>query len=132
MWAIRSRLFEHASDRWEGETLALKVALIDATEKWERLTGEGKPCPIVFDAEDIRETRKLDVFQSGCDEHQSMSENFISSGPDGWVNTEHYEEAMALGKQLKEMVLAEASTEFERTGITEHWAFDDMDEEKYM
>ena len=29
---LRRRLFYHASDMWEGETLALKVALIEATE----------------------------------------------------------------------------------------------------
>ena len=39
---LRRRLFYHASDMWEGETLALKVALIEATENWETLTGEAR------------------------------------------------------------------------------------------
>ncbi|KAF8980892.1 hypothetical protein BDQ17DRAFT_1513410 [Cyathus striatus] len=30
---------------WEAESLSLKVALIDAIEKWEKLTQGGAPCP---------------------------------------------------------------------------------------
>ncbi|KAH9949736.1 protein kinase subdomain-containing protein PKL/CAK/Fmp29 [Amylocystis lapponica] len=56
MCVLRSRLFNHASNPWEGETLELKIALIRATETWETLTGEDVPCPVVFDAEDVRET----------------------------------------------------------------------------
>jgi hypothetical protein len=50
------RLFCRASDPWKGETLALKVALIEAAEC---LRGD-PPCPIVFDPEDVDETMKLD------------------------------------------------------------------------
>jgi hypothetical protein len=32
MASLRRHLFRHASDMWEGETLALKVAPIDATQ----------------------------------------------------------------------------------------------------
>jgi hypothetical protein len=38
MGVLRRRLFHHASV--ESETLALKVALIEATKNWETLTGE--------------------------------------------------------------------------------------------
>ena len=38
-----------ASSTTEGESLALKVALIEATERWEMLT------------EDVRETKELDA-----------------------------------------------------------------------
>ena len=68
MGMLRRRLFCHASDPWEGETLPLKVALIEATKNWETLTGGGAPCPVVFDAEDVRETMKLDEVQRGADE----------------------------------------------------------------
>jgi hypothetical protein len=40
MRKLRCRLFRHASDPWEGKTLAPKVALIQAMENWETLTGE--------------------------------------------------------------------------------------------
>ena len=56
MCVLRGRLFHHASNPWEGETLELKVALIQATERWETLTGGGPPCPAMFDAEDVRDS----------------------------------------------------------------------------
>ncbi|KAJ7775916.1 protein kinase subdomain-containing protein PKL/CAK/Fmp29, partial [Mycena maculata] len=80
---LRRRLFYHAGDPWEGETLALKVALIAATENWETLTGTCAPCPVVFDAEDVRETMKLDKVQREADETLEACRNMIGFGPEG-------------------------------------------------
>jgi Phosphotransferase enzyme family len=132
MGVLRRRLFDHASSPWEGETLALKVALIQATEKWETLTGGGAPCPVMFDAEDVRETMKLDELQRGADEALEVCQNVIGLMPEGWVPTQHYEEAMANSKQMKADALAAATSAEERAEILEHWPWDDMDEEKYM
>jgi hypothetical protein len=68
---LRRRLFHHASDPWEGETHALKIALIERTENWETLTRGGAPCPVVFDAEDVRETMKLDKVQRRAQEERT-------------------------------------------------------------
>ncbi|KAF8637446.1 hypothetical protein AX17_002811 [Amanita inopinata Kibby_2008] len=125
---LRRRLFYYASDRWEGETLSLKVALIEATEEWETLTGGGTPCPVVFDAEDVRETMKLDEAQRGVDETMEACQNMIGFGPEGWVPTECYEEAMRRSKQLKKDTLAAE----EQAEIVAHWPLDGMDEVKYM
>ncbi|KAG6327373.1 hypothetical protein ID866_11716 [Astraeus odoratus] len=129
--ALRRRLFQYAGDPWEGETLPLKVALIEATESWETLTGGGTPCPVVFDAEDVRETMKLDAFQKRSDRNLEMCRNIIGFGPEGWVPTEYYEEAMTRSKWVKEKALAAAKSAEERAEIAAHWPFDDMDEEKY-
>jgi hypothetical protein len=114
------RLFCLASDPWEGETLALKVALIDATEDWETLTGGGPPCPVVFDAEDVRETRKLDEEQRKADKILEGCRRIIGFGPEGWVPTKHYEEAMTRSKKLKEGAWARAG-EKEQAEIAVHW-----------
>ena len=127
---LRPRLFYHASDLWEGETLALKVALIEATEDWETLTGGGAPCPVVFDAEDVRETMKLDEVQREADEIMEACQNIVGFGPEAWVPTEDYEETMTFSKKLKEDALAAASAE-EKAEISAHWPWDDMDEESY-
>jgi len=132
MGVLRHRLFTHASDPWEGETLALKVALIEATEKWAALTGGGTPCPVVFDAEDIRETMKLHEVQKQADETLEACGNMIGFGSEGWVPTRHYEEALTRSKQLKEDALAGARSAEERAEIAAHWPLDDMDEEIYM
>ena len=50
------------------ETLALKVALIRGTNDWETLMGGGRPCPVAFDPDDVRETMKLDAEQGEADE----------------------------------------------------------------
>ena len=125
-------LFYHAGNPWEGETLALKVALIEATEKWGRLTGGGAPCPVMFDAEDVRETMKLDAVQREADETFEACRAMIGFESEGWVSTAHYEEAMAHGKQLKEDALAAATSAEERAEIVAHWFLDDMDEKIYM
>jgi hypothetical protein len=132
MGVLRRRLFCHASDPWEGETLALKVALIQATENWKKLTGGGLPCPFVFDPDDVRETMKLDAEQKEADESLEACRDVIGFGPEGWVPAEHYEEAMALSKKLKEDGLAAAESEEERAQVAAHWPLDDMDEEEYM
>ncbi|KZT09637.1 uncharacterized protein LAESUDRAFT_756575 [Laetiporus sulphureus 93-53] len=115
-------------DPWEGETLALKVALIEATENWETLAGGGPPCPVVFDAEDVRGTMELDAETRGADETLEACRNMIGFGPEGWMPAEHYE-AMARSKKLKEDGLAAAESEEERAQVAAHWP---LDEEEYM
>ena len=130
--ALCRRLFCHAGNAWEGETLALKVALIDAAGNWEALTGEDVPCPVVFDAEDVRRTMDMDKSLSKADEIVKRYQNVLGFGSDGWVPTDYYEEAMASAKQLKESTLAVAESDKDRADITEHWPWDDMDEQDYM
>lgn len=132
MGLLCSRLFCHASNPWEGETLELKVALINAAESWETLTPVGgTPCPVVFDPEDVHETRKLDEVQRKADMTLETCQNFLGIGPEGWVPIEDYERVVALSKQMKADALAMATSPEERAEIIGHWIWDDMDEEKY-
>ena len=62
---------------------------------WERLTGEGMPCPVVFDAEDVRETTKLNEVQRKADKAFEVWQNMFGLVPEGWVPTQQYEEAVA-------------------------------------
>ncbi len=128
---LRRCLFNYASDPWEGETLKLKVALIAATKNWKALTEGGAPCPVVFDAEDVCETMKLNEVQGGADALLEVCRNIIGVGSEGWVPTERYEKAMMHSKQLKKDALAAAESAEERAEIAAHWPLDDMDEEKY-
>lgn len=132
MYALRGRLFQHASSPWEGETFELKLALIEATESWKALTGGGVPCPVEFDAEDIRETRKLNEVQAKADMVFGIWQNIFDLGEDGWVRTEDYEDAVTFYRKKKEEALASARSEEEHAEIMDHWPWDDMDEEKYM
>ncbi|KAF8641420.1 hypothetical protein AX16_009981 [Volvariella volvacea WC 439] len=132
MDVLRRRLFQHAGDLWEGETIALKVALIEATKSWETLTEGGAPCPVVFNAEDVRETMKLDAALRDADASLEIGQNIVGFWSEGWVPKDHYERAMARSKKLKEDTLAEITSAEERAEVEAHWFLDDMDEEKYM
>ena len=89
--ALRSRLICSASDPWEGETLQLKTALIRATENWEALAGAGDvPCPVAFDAEDVRQTKELDEKTSESDEILQKCMSIIDVVSEGWVPSEHF------------------------------------------
>lgn len=127
---FRRRLFHHAGDLWEGETLALKVALMEAMKTWEMLTGGGAPCPIVFDAEDIRETMKLNAVQREADKSLEACQNITNFGPEGWVPTKHYEEAITCSNERG--CIGGGPVSGGRAEITAHWPLDDMDEERYM
>jgi len=53
---------------------------------------------------------KLDAVQKGADEALEACQNLIGFGPEGWVPTEYYEEAMARNNQLKEGALVAATS----------------------
>lgn len=131
MCVLRNRLFHHASTPWEAESLELKVALIEATEMWETLTGGDTPCPIAFDAEDVRKTMELKEEWEEADKGFEIWQSVLGVGSDGWVSSKDYEEAVACDKQMKEKVLMGA-TEEERVDIMADWPWDDMDEGPYM
>ena len=94
--------------------------------------GEDTPCPVVFDPNDVRKTLNLDEEQREADEALEASQDVIGHGPEGWVPIEHYKEAMACSRKLKEDGLAGVESEEERAWITAHWPFDNMDEEEYV
>ncbi|KXN93098.1 hypothetical protein AN958_00022 [Leucoagaricus sp. SymC.cos] len=75
---------------------------------------------------------ELDKVQREADETLEGIQRIIGFGPDGWVPTEHYEEAAAHSKQLKESTLAAAESDKVRAEIAAHWPWDDMDKKDYM
>ncbi|KAJ7261746.1 kinase-like domain-containing protein [Mycena haematopus] len=101
---------------------AFSAAAFSTTPNWETLTGGGAPCPIVFDAADIRETMKLDEVQRHADGTLDAWRNMIGFGLDGW------ESALAAAASAVER--SELSAE-EYAEIVTHWPLADMDEEKY-
>ncbi|KAJ4464880.1 protein kinase subdomain-containing protein PKL/CAK/Fmp29 [Lentinula edodes] len=127
------RLFDGAGAPWEGETHTLKTALIEATEVWARLVGQGEavPCPVVFDPEDLRQTKELSEKLQAVDEAFEECQAMIGLGPETWVTNEHFETAVALGELVKQKVLARIPEE-DRARTEAHWFLDDMDEKDYF
>ncbi|KAF8902691.1 hypothetical protein CPB85DRAFT_1321095 [Mucidula mucida] len=128
---LRRDLFNCASAAWMGETLALKVALIAATENWETLTGGSTPYPVTFDAVDVLKTMGLEEYLKVADEVMETCWKYVDCEPEGWVPTERHEEARTVRQRMREGVVA--ATQAKESAITgKHWPLDDMDEEKYM
>ncbi|KAF8995944.1 protein kinase subdomain-containing protein PKL CAK Fmp29 [Cyathus striatus] len=132
MGMLRRRLFISARNPWDGEPLSLKVALIHAIEEWEKLTEGGLPCPIMFDAEDVRETMKMVEIQKEGDKLTEMFLMALGIESEGWVSHEDYDKAVARNKEMKEGGLAPTESEEVRAIIASHWPWDDMDETEYL
>ncbi|KAF8161339.1 protein kinase subdomain-containing protein PKL/CAK/Fmp29 [Crassisporium funariophilum] len=131
---LRYNLFDCSRAPWMGETLKLKIALIHATEDWEKFTGHGTPCPLVFDADDIRETKELCKVQTEADRDSKSIRDIVGVGSDDWVPNEHYEEAKRISQEMKEEGIAAMKDEDpdERALAVAHYPLDDMNEEDYM
>jgi hypothetical protein len=125
------RLFDQAGAPWEGETHALKATLIEATEIWERLTGEGVPCPVVFEPEDLRKTKELSARLQVADENFEGCRGMVGFETETWVSNEHYAMAEALAELLKLRVLTKIPAEI-RAKTEANWFLNDMDEMDYM
>ncbi|KAI0789921.1 kinase-like domain-containing protein [Abortiporus biennis] len=125
------RLFDQAGTPWEGETHALKATLIEATERWPRLTGGDVPCPIAFEPEDIRKTKELSERLQLADENFEGCRGMIGFETETWVPNEDYRMAASLAELLKLKVLIGIPKEL-RPKVEANWFLDDMDEKDYM
>ncbi|KAJ3476585.1 hypothetical protein NLI96_g11059 [Meripilus lineatus] len=132
LYALRGRLYLYGGSPWEGETSELKTVLIEAAKRWEGITGGGVPCPLKFDAEELREMAELDRSLSRTCRGFGILESMCGIGEEGWVLPGDYQKAVAFMKQLQKDWLAGAQSAQERDEITNHWPWDDMDEEMYL
>lgn len=126
------RLFERAGAPWEGETHALKALLVEATERWDALAGAGVPCPVAFEADDVRKTKEFSERLQLSDENFEALQAAIGFETETWVPTEHYERAKALAANIKQAVFERIPEGEERDKFLANWFLDDMDEEDYM
>lgn len=125
------RLFNQAGAPWEGETHMLKTMLIETTEIWGTLTGEGVPCPVAFKPKDLCKTKELSVKLQVADKNYEGCRGIIGFETETWVSNKHYAMAMALAELLKLRVLAEILEEL-RDKTETNWFLNDMDEKDYM
>ncbi|KAL1939165.1 hypothetical protein VTO73DRAFT_10206 [Trametes versicolor] len=126
------RLFERAGAPWEGETHDLKALLVEATERWDKLARAGVPCPVAFEADDVRKTKEFSERLQLSDENFETVQAAIGFETETWVPTEHYELAKARAAILKQAVFEKIPEGEERDKFLANWFLDDMDEEDYM
>ncbi|KAI0915591.1 hypothetical protein AcV5_003773 [Taiwanofungus camphoratus] len=93
-----------------------------------RLTGEGVPCPIVFEPEDLHKTKKLSAKLQVADENFEGCRGMVGFETETWVSNEHYAMAMALAELLKLRVLTKIPEEEVRAKTEANWFLNDMHE----
>ncbi|KAJ8508378.1 hypothetical protein ONZ45_g9344 [Pleurotus djamor] len=126
------RLFFQAGAPWEAETHELKELLIEATEAWGKLAGEGVPCPVKFEPDDVSETKALGKRLELADENVRNIQSMIGFGTETWVPNEHYRKAKALAELVKLKVLMGIPKGELRDKTQANWFLDDMIEEDYL
>lgn len=136
---LRPKLFEHASYPWEGDNVTLKADLIHLTKNWSCTIGSnsnaetsaGVHCPISFSEDEISQSDRLSAAKMEADELLQTCRDRVGIGIEGWVPLNYYEEAKQREMKLKAFALDAAESEEERAEISEHWIFDDFDEDEY-
>lgn len=132
---FRRRIFNHATAMWEGETIKLLYALIDMVSGWASFAKDGTPCPVAFTEDEKAAAEKLYRALANAEMGEKMLRDRVGYGEETWVPVAHYEEAKALGQEMKRMTLKACAEDEETTGeeyavIESNWPLDDMDEEE--
>jgi hypothetical protein len=134
---MRRKLFRHASEPWEGDSVALKTDLVELTKQWPSLilstTDSSQPrCPIEFSTQEASETLRLAAAMETADSQFQSCLEIVGVGPEGRVPAEQDAEARQREEKLKADTLEDAESEEERRQMVEHWIFSDFDETEYL
>lgn len=131
---LRQKLFQRASNPWEGDNVTLKADLIRAIQHWPDLTvskdGNIPRCPLSYPNAEVEECLKFDAEQREADEDMKKSRSCLGVTADGWVPTEGYDHAKELSERFKAEAIELAESDFVRAQIRKHWPFDDHNEDE--
>ncbi|KAK2813972.1 hypothetical protein FQN50_000376 [Emmonsiellopsis sp. PD_5] len=132
-------LIQHLVDRagrpWTGNTVTLKGALLRVVNSWDALmstrSDEKVPCPVHFQADDVREFYELEDEWFKCNvlvEHwRSLLDDL---GQDGWVRNESFERVVEGNRQLKKEWIDQAENEEAFEQVDSFWPFRDHGEDE--
>ncbi|OQE73376.1 hypothetical protein PENNAL_c0088G08743 [Penicillium nalgiovense] len=132
---LRAKLSHYAGAPWEGDTVSLKYALIQAYQNWPMyLDGEGNHAqsaefPVHYSESEIQQC--LDDYKQEQEKLHELAEmrDLIGTDDLGWVpNDDELGKSMAVIQAIKEGLMANSSTEIEKIAILAHFPFDDHDE----
>ncbi|KAH9834716.1 26S protease regulatory subunit 4 [Teratosphaeria destructans] len=133
---FRKKLYQHAVEPWEGNSIPLKAHLMMLAADWSRLTGaqsqgdgDAPPCPLSIPEQEVGGTVDKMVEQEKIDRNMEILRDAIGISTDGWVSFERYDGAVAAADEMKAQALGFAESDFERDMIERHWPFDDFDED---
>lgn len=143
---LRAKLFDRAGAPWEGDSISLKYAIIQAQSQWpmhlKEENNSSRPasakdgeeiveCPIKYSGQEIKQC--IDLYKQENEKMQELEEMRELLGTDalGWVpTTEHLNQSKDMVQVIKTGMLEHSSTEIERIAVHEHFPFDDHDEDE--
>ncbi|KAJ3982143.1 hypothetical protein F5890DRAFT_1574753 [Lentinula detonsa] len=131
----RCRIFIHATDMWEGETIKFLYALIDLVRGWGYFATDGATCPVVFTEKVIVAAEELWQALANAERGERWLRDFVAYGEETWVPAAHYEAAKAIGQEVKRRTFKACAEDEEMTKetyavIEANWPLDDMNEDE--
>lgn len=87
---LRRRLFDHASEPWEGDKVTLKANLIHLPKSWSDIIGStshtsaAQVCPISITEDEVTECLRFHAAQMEADEQLQACRDVVGIGPEGW------------------------------------------------
>jgi hypothetical protein len=133
---LRRRVYDHASEPWEGLNTPLQYDLVQLTQNWDKVAapnddGSTPPCPVSYTQEEARKTDALDDLHREADGDMENVNELLGVGSDGWMPSERFESAKEKAAEIREQALASADDESWLREMSErHWPFDDHDEDE--
>ncbi|EPE27720.1 hypothetical protein GLAREA_04511 [Glarea lozoyensis ATCC 20868] len=124
---MRNRLYDTACRPWEGDNASLQAELISTLEQWEELAPE-VVAPVQYSMEETKNCLARHAKQKEADLQMEQIRAFIGVNIEGWVPNGTFEEAKAKAEYIKNEMLNEVETEYERRELLEHWPFQDHEE----
>ncbi|KAL3474616.1 kinase-like domain-containing protein [Aspergillus californicus] len=133
---LRAKLFSRASMPWEGDSLSLKHAILQAYTNWPMSLDNKSParpadCPVQFSKDEAQNI--MSSYNQEAEKMQELSEmrDMIGTDAVGWVPDAQLERSAEIVRQIKEGLLEQCETEAERTAVVSHFPFDDHDEDSH-
>ncbi|EGP88766.1 uncharacterized protein MYCGRDRAFT_38168 [Zymoseptoria tritici IPO323] len=126
---LRRKIYEHAAEPWEGNSIPLKAALVQLMSDWPALGDPNVACPIDYSEAEVHDIMQNASAQEEMDRQMAILRDVIGVTSDGWMPCESYGDAVDRAAEMKQSALRDADDEVEREMIRAHWPFDDFDED---
>jgi hypothetical protein len=136
---MHQRLYKSAGTPWEGDSVTLQADMIRAVQNWETIASEGSMAqhetscstpPIEFASTSRQEILTLDAKQREAETAMDEMRDALGVDVMGWVSSDaEYRAAKKQAQRIKDKMLEAVETDQERIGVTDHFPFDDHDED---
>ena len=133
---LRGRVFDHASEPWEGLNTTLQYDLVQVARNWDRIVpsnqdGTTPPCPLTFTQSEVERIIALEDSHRDADGDVEHINQLLGIASDGWTTHERFERAKSKAAEIRAQALASTDDDPWLREMSEiHWPFDDYNEDE--